>query len=72
VSRHHETKIAVVQNLAMKNSVAQTPVNLKAIRTALIVGGYTEIEILTAVRSLARERILRLLPDQQLARISRN
>jgi len=56
----------------MKNSVAQAPVNLKAIRTALIVGGYTEIEILTAVRSLARERILRLLPDQQLARISRN
>jgi len=67
VSRHHETKIAVVQNLAMRNAIAFSPISLKAIRAALIVGGYTETEIRTALDSLGREKVPRSLPRRQLA-----
>lgn len=66
MSRHHETKVAVRQSLAMMNAVNVTPVSFVAVCSALRPGGYTVAEIRTAFDSLVRDRVVENLPGHRL------
>ncbi len=65
MSRHHETKTAIIQNLAIRNINVITPSSFVTVCSALVAGGYTVAEIMKAFDSLVRERVVEYLPGDQ-------